>query len=96
MATRMKAKDYQKELEDLTVKLGVIKARIQMRLLTLCKQHPDVIVGHMNDTDIKANSIGNSSYISRMNVEDCIATIDKIEKYLEAQHPHKQTTIEGF
>ena len=96
MARRMKAKDYQKELDDLTVKLGVIKAKIQMRLLTLCKQHPDVIVGHMNDTDIKASSIANPNYISRMHIEDCIATIDKIEKYLEAQHPHKQTTIEGF
>lgn len=96
MTTRMKASDYKKELDDLTVKLQAVKARIQIRLLELCKQHPEAIVGHMNDTDIKASSIANSNYISRMSTEDCIYTIDKIEKYLEAQHPHKQTTIEGF
>mgnify|MGYP001767014601 CR=1 FL=1 len=93
---RSKASDYKKQLEELTLKLETVKARIDLRLLTLCKEHPDVIVGHLNDTDIKASSIANPNYISRMSTEDCIDIIDKIEKYLEAQHPHKQTTIEGF
>ena len=94
--SRSKASDYKKQLEELTLKLETVKARIDLRLLTLCKEHPDVIVGHLNDTDIKASSIANPNYISRMSTEDCIDIIDKIEKYLEAQHPHKQTTIEGF
>lgn len=93
---RSKASDYRRQLEELTMKLETVKARIDLRLLTLCKEHPDVIVGHLNDTDIKASSIANPNYISRMSTEDCIDIIDKIEKYLEAQHPHKQTTIEGF
>ncbi len=93
---RSKASDYRRQLEELTMKLETVKARIDLRLLTLCKEHPDVIVGHLNDTDIKASSIANPNYISRMRTEDCIDTIDRIEKYLEAQHPHKQTTIEGF
>lgn len=93
---RSKASDYRRQLEELTMKLETVKARIDLRLLTLCKEHPDVIVGHLNDTDIKASSIANPNYICRMSTEDCINTIDKIEKYLEAQHPHKQTTIEGF
>ena len=95
MATaRMTAKDYKNELEDLTVKLGALKTRIQIRLLTLCKQHPDVIVGHMNDTDIKAMSIANSSYISRMHIEDCIATIKTIEDWLHAQSPIQQGKLD--
>lgn len=94
MATaRMTAKDYKKEYEDLIVQQGVMKARIEMRLLTLCKQHPNVIVGHMNDTDIKARSIANASYISRMHTEDCIATIDKIEKWLAEQSPARQGNL---
>jgi hypothetical protein len=96
MATlRMKAKDYRKEYEDLIVQQGVIKARINMRLLTLCKQHPEAIVGHMNDTDIKAKSIADAGYyISRMNIEDCIATIDRIEKWLESQSPVQQGKLD--
>jgi hypothetical protein len=89
---RMTAQDYLKEYKDQIVQQGVLKGRIEMRLLTLCKQNPEAIVGHMNDTDIKAKSL-TPQYISRMHTEDCIATISRIEKWLEGQQPVVQGNL---
>jgi len=89
---RMTARDYLKDYKDLIVQQSVLKSRIEMRLLTLCTQNPEAIVGHMNDVDIKAKSV-TATYISRMNIEDCIATISKIEVWLEKQSPVVQGNL---
>jgi hypothetical protein len=92
----MKANDYSKEYKDLTSKQDTFNVRVRARLLELCQQHPDAIITTMGDTNVKAKSIGSKNYIDTIEVVACIMCIEKIEKYLEAQHPHKQTTIEGF
>jgi hypothetical protein len=50
-------------------------------------------VGRLNDTDIKASSIANPAYISRMHLEDSIETIEKIETELTKKDKYVQTKM---
>jgi hypothetical protein len=99
-AKRMTGKDYKKEYEDLYVSLGVIEKRIQIRLLTLCKRHPNIPL-YTNpswsvvapDVVIKTGDIIVKG-IAIYDTDKCLDFIEIIEKHLADQHPHKQTTIE--
>lgn len=93
---RKTGKDYRKENLELMIKQNALKAQVSARLLELCQQHPDAIISKMGDVDIKAKSIGSPQYISTIEVVAQIMCIEKIEAWLEEQHPHKQTTIQGF
>jgi len=98
MTKRLTATDYRKEYEDLYVKLGVMEKRIQLRLLTLCKQHPDAPVYRMS-TNVQPGAVIRASdihpkFVSRQTTDVLLDYIQAIEKYLEEQHPHKQKTIE--
>lgn len=93
---RKTGKDYRKEFVELTGKQDRLKFQVSARLLELCKLHPDAVITTMGDTDIKAKSIGSPQYISTIEVVAQIMCIEKIEAWLLEQHPHKQTTIQGF
>lgn len=86
----MKANDYRKKYRDLNQQTIALEARIRNRLLELCKQHPDVVIGRRGDTDIKAKAIANEYYIGCASIDDVINDIDTIEQWLANQHPHQQ------
>ena len=90
--TRKSCSEYKKEYLDLLVRTEGLKTRIANRLVTLCNEHPDAEVGMVECTVIKAKGL-NSIYLLGLNVEAQLLYIDKIEKWLKEQHPHKQTTI---
>lgn len=94
---RMSAKDYREEFDNLTVKRMALKARIAMRLLTLCNQYPNAPIGLKADKDstiILAKSYNHSNAISSLSVDSQIHIIDTIEKHIASLHPHKQTKID--
>lgn len=101
MTKRMTAKDYKKEYEDLQVNLGVMEKRIQLRFLTLCKRHPDVVLYRINDITQKVldepvlSGVFASAYrqVARLDTNAMIKFIGIIEKYLADKHPHKQIEI---
>lgn len=101
MATkRLSAQDYKKEYQDLKINLGVMEKRIQIRLLTLCKRHPDVPL-YKNpswsivapDVVIKTGDI-TARGLAIYDTDKCLEFIETIERHLADQHPHKQTTID--
>jgi len=87
---RKTGKDYTKEYKDLLEKRSSLQAKVSVRLLELCKQHPDAIISRMGDTDIKAKSIGSPQYISTIELVAQIMCIEKIEDWLANQSPYKQ------
>ena len=91
--TRKSSSDYKKEYLDLQIRTEGLKTRITNRLLTLCTEQPEAEIGIIESTVIKARGL-NSVYLSNLNVEAQLLYIDKIEKWLTAQHPHKQITID--
>ncbi len=93
---RKTANDYKKEWVDLQIKQERIANQIRQRLLEISTANPEAIVSTMGDTDIKAKSIASANYIKTIEVPACILCIQRIEDWLTNQHPHKQTTIQGF
>jgi len=48
----------------------------------------------MEDTEIRAKSIANASYIKGIEIPTCILYIQKIEEWLAKQNPIQQKEIE--
>jgi hypothetical protein len=92
--TRKTAKDYRKDRNDLQNKVKALESRISERLLTLCNLFPDATVAKMQDTDIKAKTIGDINYIVSLDIDVQIQYIENIEKYIADMNPIKQSEID--
>jgi hypothetical protein len=87
-------KDYKKEYIELEVKKERLANEIRQRLLDITTANPEAIVTEMGDTEIKAKSIANASYIKGIEVSACILCIQRIEEWLVKQNPIQQKIIE--
>jgi hypothetical protein len=87
-------KDYKKEYVELEVKKERLINEIRQRLLNVATANPDAIVTEMEDTEIRAKSIANASYIKGIEIPTCILYIQKIEEWLAKQNPIQQKEIE--
>lgn len=98
MATkRLTAKDYKNEYENALVDLKVIRSRIVIRTITLCKQHPLIIINDNERIPITINArqfIELGYHLTDDVVENCLYAITEIEKELASRHPHKQSKID--
>ena len=87
-------------MQDLLNKTEKLQQVVITRLYTLCASHPDAVIAQQGDTDIKAKSLipqnKGKDYIKDLGFDNQIYFIAVIENWLAEQHPHKQTTIQGF
>lgn len=91
---RQTGKDLRKDYNDATDKLKTVKSRINNRLVELCRNNPDIIVGltpDLDNTPIKAKTIGDIRHIETISIEAVLKYIDTIEKELA----NKEKYIQG-
>ena len=103
MTKRLTAVDYRAEHNHQTTQLAVLEKRIELRFITLCRQHPDVVLYSIPDPNQKVLSIpvfakdfdarGNRP-IAKLDTDARLRFIKVIEQHLADKHPHKQTAIE--
>jgi len=94
---RKDGKAYQDDYKNALLKVALIEARVQKRVLALCKANPTVVI---DDHPIKRLRVtgqefyeGISSKTYATTTEDCLVIIIRIEQHLAAQHPHKQLNL---
>lgn len=90
------AKELKEAWFALTKKKQRLEKEIRDRLLWLAANNPDAIIDVMIGTEIKAKSIASTRAVDNLEISLCILTIQRIEEWLNALHPHKQLTIEEF
>jgi len=82
---KMTAKDFRKEFQDITITLGYLQNKVELRLYTLCKRFPDVPLGRipdLNGTPIKAKDIQDKEYISSLSTQAQLNFIEAIENHI--------------
>jgi hypothetical protein len=94
MASKRKtAKDYRKELEEVSNQKAALEARIIERARNLCSQYPDIIIA----TNVRDNNdnLTTKSFIQMENLHviTALSLIEGIERELAEKHPHKQTKM---
>lgn len=90
---KMTARQYQKKHTGLLNDLKVMEMRIGKRLLCLCEEYPEAPIEMMHDTIVKAKSINSLRCIENIEIDMQIIIIERIETWLEEQHPHKQLEL---
>lgn len=100
MATkRLSAEDYRKEYEEALINLGVIKQRIALRIMSLAKRHPNIVVVEDwlgTGDDITAEQLielGVHITGYDCDINHCINAIKTIEAELTKKERYKQTEI---
>lgn len=92
----MKAQDYKKEYETLNDSLGIIVARIEMRLISLCKRYPEVLLHESlaSPHKIVYSKDMNFRVVSEMDTKTILKFIEAIEKHIEnkRKNNHKTTS----
>ena len=76
----MTGKDYRKALNEIKETEKSLDSRITQRLVELVGIHPDAIVAHKMDDDVKARSL-TQNYIVTLPIEKRIEYIETIESY---------------
>jgi hypothetical protein len=91
MATKRKtAKDYKRELEEISKEKAALEARIIARAKELCKQQPEIWVTYASANGIQT---GDFVKITNLHILTALSLIEIIEKELADKHPHKQTEM---
>jgi hypothetical protein len=94
---RPNAQQYKEERQDLLNKLEKLNQIIVTRLYTLCVSYPEAPLVQQGDTIFKAKALipmnRSKDYIKDLPFDTLIHYIGAVEKWLEEQHPHKQTKI---
>jgi hypothetical protein len=91
MTKRKTAKDYKRELKEISNQKKALEARIVARAKELCEQNPDIWVTYASANGIQT---GDFVKITNLHTLTALSLIEIIEKELAEKHPHKQ--IEMF
>jgi hypothetical protein len=96
---RLRAEDYRKEYEEARINLDVIKQRIALRIMSLAKRHPNIVVVEdwlgTGDNITAEQLIELGIHITNYDcdINHCINAIKIIETKLAKKEPYKQTEI---
>jgi len=90
MNKRKTGKEYRKEYRDLLDNTVALRNRIIKRANELIEQYPDVHFHYFNFRDYTVSEF-NKSY--KIDVDNAISMIEKIEAHIETLQPYKQTKI---
>jgi len=94
MAKRKSGKELRAEYKELLDKTKAMQNYFVKRAKELIKLYPDVpfmILRHRNNEIL---TIGQFSKLSQITPQNGLDIIEEVEKYLQEQHPHKQTKID--
>ena len=100
---RLTSRDYLKKHDDFTEKLCALDANVATRLIELAKIYPDavpLISPDLNEDKTLSKWVLNYFIdhpfdgLKSIPIKARINYIDRIEKWAEEQHPHKQLKID--
>ena len=83
---RKSGKELRKEYQGLLDKTKALESRIKNRAEVLMTQYPNVLIGEI----ITAGDFIKGWDLNNIDAIYCIGFIEKIEQYIDDQHPHKQ------
>ena len=93
VSKRKTAKDYRKELEEISKEKTALENRIIERARNLCKQYPDIIIAtnvHDKNENLTAKDF---IKIENLHILTALSLIEVVEKHIADSHPHKQTKM---
>lgn len=73
--------DYRKEYNDLKRNEVSLDAHVTERLVELAQIHPDAIILRKGDDEVKAKSLDNKAWVSKLPMEERIQYIETIEAW---------------
>jgi len=73
--------DYRKEYNDLKKSEVSLDAHVTERLVELAEIHPNAVILKIHDDEVKAKSLDNKAWVSKLPIEERIQYIEAIEAW---------------